>query len=281
MIENQFNFLKTKKSLLYILIWLVILAVLAPFLSIYDPYILENINVQDKLLPPLSSTSTHFYFLGTDNYGRDLWSCILYGLRVSLYVALLSAFTAFCIGTVIGLLSGYYGHIVDNICMRVVDVMLSMPSILVALFFMALFGKGVDKLFFALILVQWAYFARAARGLCILEKNKTYVEAMKSLNFSHKRIVFYHIFLNCLPSLVIVGVSQIGQAIALEATLSFFGLGLPISQPSLGLLISNGFEVMMVGKYWVSLFPGIILFLLVFSLNFWVEKYKSRYLASH
>jgi peptide/nickel transport system permease protein len=151
--------------------------------------------------------------------------------------------------------------------MRIVDLQLSFPAILIALMLVAVLGKGVDKIIIALVTVQWAYYARTIRGSALVERQKEYVEAARCLGLSHGRIMFRHILPNCLPPLIVVGTVQTAHAISLEATLSFLGVGLPQTEPSLGLLIANGFEYLLSGKYWISTFPGVALLLTIMSIN--------------
>jgi peptide/nickel transport system permease protein len=144
---------------------------------------------------------------------------------------------------------------------------LSFPAILIALMLIAVLGKGVDKIVIALVTVQWAYYARTVRGTALVERRKEYVEAARCLGLSHTRILLKHILPNCLPPLIVVATVQAAHAIALEATLSFLGVGLPQTEPSLGLLIANGFEYMLSGKYWISFFPGFVLLLTILAIN--------------
>jgi peptide/nickel transport system permease protein len=206
-------------------------------------------------------------WLGTDGLGRDMLSSMFYGLRISLGVGAASGFFALCIGVCIGLVSAYFGGRVDTVIMRIVDLQLSFPAILIALVLLATMGKGVDKIIIALIVVQWAYYARTVRGSALVERKKEYVEAAMCLGLSHNRVVFHHLLPNVMPPLIVVGTVQVAHAIALEATLSFLGIGLPITEPSLGLLISNGFEYMVSGKYWISIFPGVALLITIVSIN--------------
>jgi peptide/nickel transport system permease protein len=207
------------------------------------------------------------YWLGTDAQGRDMLSAMLYGLRTSLGVGLTAGFLAMFIGSALGLLAAYSGGRLDAFLMRLVDLMLGFPTILVALLILAVLGQGTWKVIMALVFVQWAYFARAARAAALVEVNKDYVEAARCLGLSRIRILFGHLLPNCLPPLIVIGTIQIASAIAAEATLSFLGIGLPITEPSLGLLISNGYQVLLAGLYWISVFPGLLLLTLVFSIN--------------
>ena len=185
-------------------------------------------------------------------------SAILYGLRISLGVGVACGVVALAIGTAVGLLAAYSAA-VDALIMRIVDLQLSFPAILVALILLAVLGRGVDKVMIALVSVQWAYYARTVRGAALVERRKEYIEAAQCLGLPPRRIMFRHLLPNCLPPLIVVATVQVAHAIALEATLSFLGVGLPITEPSLGLLIANGFEYMLSGKYWISFFPGIAL----------------------
>ena len=151
--------------------------------------------------------------------------------------------------------------------MRIVDLQLSFPSVLVALILLAILGQGVDKIIIALVIVQWAYFARTVRGTALVERSKDYLDAAQCLALGHLRIVFRHLLPNCLPPMIVVGTVQVAHSIALEATLSFLGLGLPPTEPSLGLLIANGFKYMLSGDYWISIFPGIALLITIGSIN--------------
>jgi peptide/nickel transport system permease protein len=246
----------------------VIIAILAPWISPTDPYDLASVDILDsRLRPGQTMMSGTVAWLGTDGLGRDMLSAMAYGLRISLGVGAASGIVALCIGVCIGLASAYFGGRVDTIIMRLVDLQLSFPAILIALVLLATLGKGVDKIIFALIVVQWAYYARTVRGSALVERNKEYIEAAACLALSHKRIVFRHLLPNVMPPLIVVGTVQVAHAIALEATLSFLGVGLPVTEPSLGLLISNGFEYMMSGKYWISIYPGIALLITIVSIN--------------
>ncbi len=253
---------------LALLVFIVALAVLAPWITPQNPYDLAQVDVLDSRLPPGGKGfSGYTHWLGTDGAGRDLLSAIIYGLRISLSVGVMSGLIAMAIGAAIGLTAAYAGSRTETLIMRVVDLQLSFPAILVALMLIAILGKGVDKIIIALVTVQWAYYARTVRGTALVERRKEYVEAARCLGLSHARIVFRHILPNCLPPLIVVATVQAAHAIALEATLSFLGVGLPQTEPSLGLLISNGFEYMLSGKFWISFFPGIALLATIVAIN--------------
>lgn len=253
---------------LVVLVAIVLAAVFAPWIAPQDPYDLATVSIMDSRMPPGSeSFDGYTFWLGTDGAGRDLFSAILYGLRVSLAVGVSSAFIALIVGMTIGLVAAYAGGRTEALIMRIVDVQLSFPAILIALILLALLGKGVDKIVIALVVAQWAYYARTVRGSALVERSKEYVEAARCLALPHRRVLFRHIMPNCLAPLIVVVTVQTAHAIALEATLSFLGLGLPPTEPSLGLLISNGFEYMMSGSYWIAIFPGIALLITIMSIN--------------
>lgn len=251
-------------------------AIFAPLISPQDPYDLAGLNILDAREPPGSESVSGgmTYWLGTDAQGRDMLSAIFYGLRTSLVVGAMSGFIALCIGMCIGLTAGYASGWVDTVIMRIVDLQLSFPSILVALMLLAVLGQGVDKIIIALVIVQWAYYTRTVRASALVERRREYVGAVQCLGLSRRRIVFRHLLPNCLPPLIVVGTVQVAHAIALEATLSFLGLGLPPTEPSLGLLIANGFDYMMSGRYWISLFPGAALLLTIISINLVGDKLR-------
>ncbi|MCH7889857.1 MAG: ABC transporter permease, partial [Proteobacteria bacterium] len=209
-------------------------AIFAPLISPQNPYDLGEITILDGRLPPGAvGLSGMKFVLGTDDQGRDMLSAIFYGVRTSLTVGAMSGLVALSIGVCIGLMAAYFGGRVDTIIMRIVDLQLSFPAILVALVLLAVLGKGVDKIIIALVLVQWAYYARTVRGSALVERQKEYIEAAVCLALSPQRIVFRHMLPNVMPPLIVVGTIQVAHAIALEATLSFLGIGLPVTEPSL------------------------------------------------
>jgi peptide/nickel transport system permease protein len=244
-------------------------AVFAPWISPQDPYDIGKLDIFDSKLPPGSADAagTMTYWLGTDGQARDLLSAIFYGLRTSLMVGGISVAVALAIGSVVGLAAAYFGGWIDALLMRIVDIQLSFPAILVALILLAILGKGVDKVIIALIIVQWAYFARAARGAALVERAKEYVEAAQCMSLGWPRVLLRHMLPNCMPPLIVIATIDLAHAIALESTLSFLGVGVPVTEPSLGMLIANGFEFLLSGNYWISFFPGIALALSIVGIN--------------
>lgn len=253
---------------LILIILIALLAIFAPMLSPQNPYDLMQLDIMDGRMPPGSEASAGFTFVfGSDDQGRDMLSAILHGLRISLIVGLGSAAIAFVIGTAFGLTAAYVGGKVETAMMRIVDLQLSFPTILSALLILALLGKSVGNVVFAIVLVEWATYARTARGAALTELRREYVEAARSLRLPHRNILFRQLLPNCLSPLVVLLTMQVARAITLEATLSFLGLGVPVTEPSLGLLISSGYEFMLSGTYWIALFPGIALLVTIFAIN--------------
>jgi peptide/nickel transport system permease protein len=251
-----------------LLLLIIVLALFAPLLAPQNPYDLAKVTVLDARLAPGERGSAGFVmWLGADGAGRDMWSAMLYGLRISLGVGVASGVIALALGTAIGLAAAYRGGWLDALIMRLVDLQLSFPAILVALILVAILGRGADKVMIALILVQWAYYARTVRGSALVERRKEYIEAAHCLALPPRRIVFRHLLPNVVAPMIVVGTLQTAHAISLEATLSFLGVGLPLTEPSLGLLIANGFEYMLSGKYWISFYPGLALLATIMSIN--------------
>jgi peptide/nickel transport system permease protein len=264
------DFADSKISLVGLIMMIVIMlaAIFAPFITPQNPYDLAILDLMDSRLPPGDVGSTGMvHWLGTDDQGRDLFSAIIYGLRISLGVGISAGVSALVIGTSVGLTAAFFGGRTDTVIMRIVDFQLSFPAILLALIMLAVLGQGVDKIIIALIAVQWAYFARTVRSAALVERQKEYIDAANCLGLSNRVIMFGHLMPNCLPPLIVVATVQVASAISLEATLSFLGLGMPITKPSLGLLIANGFKYILSGRYWISTFPGIALLITIVSIN--------------
>lgn len=247
---------------------IILLAVFAPLIAPQDPYDLSSLVLRDgRRAPGYVGQGGYIHLLGTDGQGRDLFSAILYGLRISLEMGLLAGAIAFTIGALVGSTAAYVGGRLEAFVMRVIDLQLSFPAILLAFVVAALLGQGKSQLIIALVFSQYAYFVRTAHGAAAAERNKDYVEAALSVPMSGWFIVTRHILPNALPPLIVVATVQVASAISLEATLSFLGVGLPPTEPSLGMLISNGFQYLLSGRYWISIYPGIALIILIMAIN--------------
>ncbi|MBU3738340.1 MAG: ABC transporter permease [Rhodoferax sp.] len=261
---------------LVLLVLVLLAAIFGPWFAPQNPYDLKVLDVMDSRLPPgeLSGDGKLTFLLGSDEQGRDMVSAILYGVRTSILVGVVSTALALAIGLTLGLWAAYIGGRVDAMVMRLVDIQLSFPPILIALILLALTGPGLGKIIIALVAVKWAYYARSARSIALVERRKEYIEAASCLGLSTPRIVFRHLLPNCLTPLLAVTALQVASAITLEATLSFLGLGLPPTEPSLGLLISNGSQYLMSGKYWISLFPGFALLIVMVAINLVADQLR-------
>ena len=247
---------------LVIFVILGLFALMPALFAPQNPYDLTQLFLENSFQAPNST-----FILGTDEQGRDIFSAIMYGLRVSLYVGFASTILSVIIGFTLGLISGYYGGWVDTVIMRIADIQLSFPAILIALIIMALWGAGIGKIIIAITIVNWVYYARTARGVVLSEKEKDYAQSAKALGMSKMGIIFGEIMPNTTAPIIVIATVRIAVAIILEATLSFLGLGVPITEPSLGSLISNGYQVLFSGYWWTSVFPGIVLMILIISIN--------------
>ena len=277
-LKEKFGFFyEDKTAVLFSLILslIITLAILGPFFSMQDPYDLAQTSILDsKLAPGSNSLSGNTFYLGTDEQGRDILSAIIFGLRLSLLVGISSVLISMLIGASLGVISAFYGGWVDSIIMRLADLILGLPSFLIALVLLAVTGRGFENVVLALVLSQWATFARVVRSAALVEKQKDYFLAAKCLVLSESKVLFSHLLPNCLPPLIVISTMNLAFAITLEASLSFLGVGLPITEPSLGLLIANGYEYIMLGKYWISFFPGVTLLLTVFSINIFADRLR-------
>jgi peptide/nickel transport system permease protein len=201
-------------------------------------------------------------------------SAMLYGLRISLAIGIVATVAALSLGSTLGLLAAYAGGRLDAFLMRVVDIQLSFPAILLALVLITVLQPGVGNVALALVAVQWAYYARTVRAAALVERRKEYIEAAQGLGLSGARIVFRHLLPNCLPPVIVVAALQVANAIALEATLSFLGIGVPITEPSLGLMIANGQQSLLAGQYWMSVYPGLLLLATILAINLVADQLR-------
>lgn len=260
-------------------------ALLAPWISPQNPYDLKAVRLEDSYFPPLWLRSGYVaegkfvqparrpddpgltFPLGSDRNGRDTLSAILYGLRVSLLVGVCGTGLALGIGVTLGLLAGYHGGRADAIIMRLADAQLAFPSLLIALFMMAIWGPGVGKIIFAVAVVHWVIYARVVRGEVLSEREKDYISAVRALGARAPRILFLHLLPNMMGPIIVVSAVQFASIVMLEATLSYLGLGAPETRPSLGMLIKFGYEDFFSGRWWVWFFPGLALAVLVVAIN--------------
>lgn len=273
-----FSHNKTVMLSFLIFVSFIVLAVFAPIFAPHNPYDLATIDIMDSELPPswLADGTTRF-LLGTDEQGRGILSTIIYGLRTSLAIGILAVFLQMVLGVTIGLFAAYYGGWLDNLLMRFADIQLSFSTLMVAIvisaIFKTLFGAQFFSQYALVILViiigvsEWPQYARTIRSSALSEKQKEYVEAAQVMGFKPLRIMFRHILPNCLSPILVISTVQIANAIMSEAALSFLGLGMPAEKPSLGSLISNGFDYIQSGQWWITLFPGLVLILLVLVIN--------------
>jgi len=252
-------------------------ALFANVVAPHNPFDLATLDLADSRLPPAwMEGGSRKYLLGTDDQGRDILSALMYGARISLLVGMAAVTLSVVIGVGLGLLSGFVGGRVDGFIMRVCDVMLSFPALLVALLIdgvgRALFPNAHDTLAFAVLifaiaLTGWVKFARTVRGSTLVERHKEYVQAARVIGVSPLRIMRRHVLPNVMGPVLVLATIDIGQAILIEATLSFLGVGVPPTSPSLGTLIRVGNDFLFSGEWWITIFPGLMLVLIALSVN--------------
>ncbi len=258
---------------------IILSAALAPLIAPYDPFNPASLNLMDGFTPPMEPNqfTGNVYWLGTDNQGRDIFSTILYGARISLFVGFAAVLFAMTLGIVIGLLAAWKGGWVDTLMMRIADVQLSFPSILIALLIFGV-ARGIIPptlreevaiwvLIIAIGLSDWVQFARVVRGAAMVEKSREYVQAARVIGVHPIRIVLTHILPNVMGPVLVIATIGLALAIIAEATLSFLGVGVPPTQPSLGTLIRIGQGFLFSGEWWIILFPSITLLALALSVN--------------
>ena len=257
-----------------VLVVLVVISLLAPVIAPHNTYDTSTIDIMDAETPPSwMEDGNEMFILGTDIQGRDLLSTMIFGLRVSLLIGVGAVLFQAFVGILIGLISGYFGGKLDSFLMRLADIQFSIPYLIVAIFAMAIFklafgiGRYEDLAELLLIVIiglsQWPHFARTVRASVLGEKNKEYVEAARVIGINRRQIIFRHILPNTLTPVLVISTIQVANAIMSEAALSFLGLGMPITKPSLGALIRAGFEYIFSGSWWITFFPGILLVIVV------------------
>ena len=247
-----------------LLVFLVIPAIFAPLVAPHEPF---QGSLSNRLMPPVwQDGGTTEHLLGTDKLGRDMLSRIIYGARVSLTVSLIAIFVGGIIGTVLGLISGYFGKRTDAVIMRLVDISLALPTILLALVLVAAVGPSFGTVITVLIVLLWARYARLVRGETLAIKELDFIARARVAGASHTRIMLRYIFPNVVNSLIVLATLQVGYVILLESALSFLGAGLPRAEPAWGVMVADGRELI-VTAWWVSMFPGIAIMLTVLALN--------------
>ena len=258
---------------------LIVGAVGAPILAPHQPFNLATLSLNDALMPPAwTEDGRAEYLLGTDDQGRDVLSTLLYGSRISLLVGVASVFLAMVLGVTLGLISGYLGGRLDAFIMRVADVQLSFPAILIALLIDGVAravlpsGSHADSMAIAVLigsiaLANWVQYARTVRGSTLIERNKEYVQAARVIGVRPLQIMLRHVLPNSLGPVLVIATINVAQAIITEATLSFLGVGVPPTTPSLGTMINNGNNFLYSGEWWLVIFPGAALVLLCMSVN--------------
>nr|WP_321502203.1 ABC transporter permease [uncultured Dethiosulfovibrio sp.] len=253
-------------SIMVVLVLLV--ALLGPIWTVQNPYDIASLELGDAYKPPVWVEGGEAkFFLGTDQQGRDMVSAIVYGSRVSLFIGIAGTIMASVIGIALGLAAGYFGGKVDGIIMRIADIQLSFPTMLIALFLMSVLGKGVFNILLSLTLVGWVRYARTVRGETLSVKKSEYIEAAKVIGLPDLRILLRHVLPNVFASIIVLSTIQVGSFILTEASLSFLGMGVPLTRPSLGMLCNNGFTVLYSGLWWVSILPGLYIMVIVFGIN--------------
>ncbi|MBU6491692.1 MAG: ABC transporter permease [Burkholderiales bacterium] len=257
---------------------MIVAAVFAPWVAPHHPFDLSTLNLNNALLPPAwVSHGRWAFFLGTDDQGRDVLSAIIYGSRISLFIGVVAVLLSLVFGVGLGLLSGFSGGALDAVIMRVADVQLSFPSILIALLVdgiaRAIFPHELHDLIafpvliLSISLAGWPQYARTVRGSTLVEKHKEYVQAARVMGISSPRIMFRHVLPNVLGPVLVLATVHVATAIITEATLSFLGVGVSPTSPSLGTLIRTGNDYLFSGEWWITIFPGLALVLLVLSVN--------------
>ncbi|CAB1055588.1 Dipeptide ABC transporter, permease protein DppC (TC 3.A.1.5.2) [Olavius sp. associated proteobacterium Delta 1] len=257
-----------------VLVVLAVISMLAPVIAPYNAYDTATFDIMDAEIPPSwMEGGSEMFLLGTDIQGRDLLSTMIFGLRVSLLIGVGAVLFQAFVGILVGLISGFFGGKLDSFLMRLADIQFSIPYLIVAIFAMAIFklafgiGRYEDLAEPLLIIIiglsQWPHYARTVRASVLGEKNKEYVEAARVIGINRSRIMFRHVLPNTLTPVLVISTIQVANAIMSEAALSFLGLGMPISKPSLGSLIRAGFEYIFSGSWWITFFPGILLVIVI------------------
>lgn len=251
-----------------IVVLILLIAIFGPLFAPQDPYDVAGLSLIDSYKPPawLEGGDSRF-LLGTDSQGRDMLSLLIYGSRISLFIGVVGTLLACTVGITLGLIAGYFGGKVDAVIMRLADILLSFPDILIALFIMTMFGRGVDKLLIVFTILGCVSYIRTVRAEVLSVKQIEYVDAARVIGLPNPLIILRHVLPNVATTIIVLSTMKVGGLILSEATLSFLGVGVPVTEPSLGMLVKNGFDVLFSGYWWIAVFPGIYIMLLVFGIN--------------
>ncbi|GLQ52900.1 ABC transporter permease [Devosia nitrariae] len=262
---------------LFGIVFFSLIALLAPVLAPQNPFDQSRLDIMDGLLPPVSTLMDGtISVLGTDAVGRDILSAVMYGMRTSLFVALVAVSAGVAVGVVLGLVAVMRGGWIDAVIMRAVDLTLSFPGVLLALLLLVVFGSGADKVILALAIGIWAQNARLVRAVGLSEMKKDYIAAARLAGIGQLRIMFHFLLPNAISPVLVITPMAISGAIVAEATLSFLGVGVPITEPSLGLLIANGNDYLLSGRWWISVAPGLVLVMMVLSINVVADRLRDH-----
>lgn len=246
----------------------VFLALFGPLLTTQNPYDVASLDLANAYLPPAWQDGGSAQFpLGTDSQGRDMLSTLIYGSRISVFIGVVGMVLSCLLGTTLGLVSGFFGGKIDAFIMRIADIMLSFPSMLVALFIMSIAGRGVDKLLIVFTVLGSVSYIRTVRAEVLTVRGMEYVDAARVIGIPNTRIILRHVLPNVMTTIIVISTMRVGGLILSEATLSFLGVGVPVTQPSLGLLVKNGFDVLFSGYWWIAILPGIYIMLIVYGIN--------------
>jgi peptide/nickel transport system permease protein len=262
-----------------ILIIMLIGAIFAPAIAPQNPYDMENLYLADSLVPPIWMEGGRVPFiLGTDDQGRDIFSTILYGCRTSFTVGFSVILIAGFIGVTIGILSGFYRGLLETVTMRLADAIFSFSTTLIAMLFLGVLkSHGVGTVILAIVITDWVRYARTMRGSVLGVKEEDYISAARAIGANDLRIMIKYILPNAIPPILVVAAVDFGAAVMLEATLSFLGVGVPINKPSLGMMVSIGKNYIYAGKWWLVVFPGIALILIVFGINLLADWLREEF----
>ena len=271
-LDSEFlnNYKKSPTAMIssFVIVTVILIALFGPYLTVQNPYDLGSLNLSESYKPPAWMQEGDIRFLlGTDQNGRDILSAIIYGSRVSLFIGIAGVLLTSLVGIGLGLVAGYFGGNFDTIIMRIADIQLAFPSMLIALFLMGISGPSIGNILIALTLIGWVRYTRIVRGEVLSIREKEYIDAAKVVGYSHAGIILKQILPNVLTSVIVISTLRLGAIIMTEATLSFLGVGVPASTPSLGMLCSDGFKVLYSGLWWVSIFPGLYIVIIVFAVN--------------